>query len=121
MGDAVRITKIVLVCHDCRNGLVELGAKVSDEVTTFPLGHQCEAHPIAGVRVQAAHAVRVMPSLLRKWEETPVAELIPDDERGPFIAELAARVLSGKVDATDADVVAAVGTARRIVRAAKGG
>lgn len=120
-SEAVRMLKLVLVCHDCRKGLEVLGARVAEEGATITLGQPCEAHPTK-LHLQAQHPMRVAPSALRQWQEAPQdSDVLSEDERGPFVAELASRLLAGNLGATDADVRAAVGTARRILRASKGG
>lgn len=114
------MTKLVLVCPECRADLEELGARVSD--ATITLGHACEVHPTK-LHVQAQHAVRVAPSVLRKWQaNAPSLEPVPAEERAPLIAEMASRLLAGNPTASDQEIVTATETARRLYRhAVKGG
>lgn len=120
MVDPVRITSVVLVCHDCRKGLEGLGARVTDGVTSISLGHACEAHPRRD-HVQAQHAVRVSPSALREWrsQPAPAPELIPEGATFVDVATLGAILLTGQGAASDAEVEAAIGTARKLLSVAK--
>ncbi len=129
MGDPVRMTSVVHVCHDCRAGLEELGAGVVDGESLIALGHACETCAPAGLRLQASHAMRVAPSVLRGWRETvarrafdrAVTDALPEGAHFVDVAHLAARLLGASGGASDADLIAAVGTARRLLQLAKGG
>ncbi len=117
MGDSVRITSVVHVCHDCRAGLEDLGARVEDGETLIALGHACETCAPSGLRLQASHALRVAPSVLREWRGE--SDALPEGATFVDVAHVASRLVG--VGSSDADLIAAVGTAKRLLQLAKGG
>ncbi|MDB4884463.1 MAG: hypothetical protein JWL95_3229 [Gemmatimonadetes bacterium] len=119
-----------LVCSQCLVALAELGAVACTERREISAGHACELHP-TNLNVQSQHAVLVSRKVLRTWRHmarrsaVPVDPALLSEAAALEVARIAAGLLHGATVGdlwvSDALIENAVGTARRILLAAKGG
>lgn len=116
------------VCEDCARGLLGLGAVLDPSVLEITAGRVCDAHPTS-LPVQATRGVFAHGETFQQWVADARSRLssfapAPMSSSNPdfgTIAMLAGQLLTGQSTATDIEIEAAVGTARRILAATKGG